>query len=232
MLKNKLESGQRVSAWLASERPREKFLQQGAEALSDAELLAIFLRTGVRGKNVLQLAQELLRIFGDLRGLLNADFRAFSQVKGLGQAKYVQLHAAKELIQRYLRIEIGRHDTLDSPTATKNFLAQRLRDKRSEVFAVLFLDNQNQVISYQELFQGSLQKTHVHPREIVHQCLLHNAAAVIFAHNHPSGHSEPSQADIELTQALKSLLVKLEIQVHDHLIVGNQIQSLAELGLL
>lgn len=228
----KLQQGHSVGAWLEAERPREKFLQQGAAALSDAELLAIFLRTGVKGKNVLDLAQELLRTFGDLRGLLNADFKAFSQIKGLGLAKYVQLHATKELIQRYSSIDLKRGDVLDSPTATKAFLSHCLRDKRSEVFALLLLDSQNRVIVYRELFQGSINQTTIHPREIVQQCLLHNAAAVIFAHNHPSGDSKPSVADVQLTQELKILLLKLDIQVHDHLIIGNQVQSLAELGFL
>ena len=232
MLEPKLKQEQKKDTWLISERPREKFLQQGAAALSDVELLAIFLRTGVKGKNVLNLAQELLQTFGDLRGLLNADFDTFSQVKGLGLAKYVQLHATKELIQRYLSIDLQRGDILNSPAATKAFLSQQLRDKRSEVFAILLLDSHNQVIEYCELFHGSLNQTTIHPREIVYQCLSHNAAAVIFAHNHPSGESKPSHADIQLTQELKILLLKLDIQLYDHFIVGNKIQSLAELGLL
>ena len=227
----KLESGRRILDWPEDERPREKFLQRGADALSDAELLAIFLRVGVRGKTALDLARDLLQEFGDLRHLLNADKDRFCQTKGIGEAKYVQLHAAKALMQRYLANGLQRDDVMDSVAASKAFLSARLRDQVIEVFAILFLDNRNRVICYKQLFTGSISSATVHPREIIRHCLDYNAASVILAHNHPSGIAEPSQADINLTQHLKTTLKVIDVIVHDHVSIGDQCVSLAERGL-
>lgn len=176
-----------ITDWPAAERPREKLLQQGAAALSDAELLAIFLRTGVTGKTALDLARDMLGHFDGLRPLFEADEATFCQLKGLGQAKYVQLQAVLELSRRYLEASLKRSDVLTSPAATRDYLRIRLRRYPHEVFAVLFLDNQHRVLHYQELFRGTIDSATVHPREIVKQALLYNAAAVIIAHNHPSG---------------------------------------------
>ncbi len=219
-----------ISDWPEGERPRERLLEQGAEALSDAELLAIFLRTGVRGKSAVDLARDLLKQFGGLRQLLDADLVTFTQAKGLGSAKFTQLQACLEMSRRFLLERIERDGPLSNPNEAKQYLLIKMRDYSKEVFACLYLDTKNCVIEFEELFVGSLHSAEVHPREVVKQALQYNAHAIIFAHNHPSGDTTPSQADIEITLTLRDALALMEIKVLDHLIVGNDVISLAEQG--
>ena len=222
-----------IRDWPMEERPRERLLARGAAALSDAELLAIFLRTGVKGKSALDLARELIGEFGGLRPLLEADLAHFRHAKGLGPAKYVQLQATLEMGRRYLEAELTRGGELTSPADTRRFLTARLRHHPHEVFACLYLDNRHRVIQFEELFRGTLSGTGVHPREVVKRALHHNAAAVIFAHNHPSGVAEPSRADEALTRRLTDALGLIEVRVLDHFIVGEgEPLSFAERGLL
>ncbi len=219
-----------ISDWPVSERPRERLLAHGPKALSDAELLAIFLRTGVKGKSAVALARELLGEFDGLRQLMCADLARFCQTKGLGEAKYVQLQASLEMAKRFLRESIEWSNPLTKPDDTKKFLLIRMRDYTKEVFACLYLDTKNRVIEFEELFVGTLHTAEVHPREVIKQALKYNARAVIFAHNHPSGDAQPSRSDIELTHTLREALALLDIKVLDHLVVGDTVQSLAELG--
>jgi DNA repair protein radc len=222
-----------ITDWPAQERPREKLIQRGAGALSDAELLAIFLRTGVRGKTAVDMARELLTQFGGLRGLLEAKREHFCRIHGLGIAKYVQLKAALEMGRRHLYEHLCRGDALSSPADTRAYLTAQLRAYPHEVFACLFLDNRHRVICFEELFRGTIDGASVHPREIVKRALYHNAAALIFAHNHPSGISEPSRADEEITKRLKQALALVDIRVLDHFVVGEgEAASFAERGLL
>ena len=221
-----------IKDWLASERPREKLLERGPAALTDAELLAIFLRTGVQGKSAVVLAQDLLKGFGSLRAMLMADQAAFCRHKGLGKAKYTQLQAVLEMSRRHLHETLQRGDALTSPEDTRQYLMARLRDRHQEVFACLFLDNQHRVIVFEELFYGTIDGASVHPREVVRRTLTHNAAAVILAHNHPSGVSEPSQADRRITQRLQEALALIDVRVLDHVVVGDVCVSFAERGLL
>ena len=220
-----------IRDWPEAERPREKLLQRGAEALSDAELLAIFLRTGLPGISAVDLARELLHQFGGLRPLLEADQENFCRGKGLGSAKYVQLQASLELSRRHLLATLQQGDALTSPQHTRDYLSARLRGYRQEVFACLFLDNRHRVLAFEELFFGTVDGASVHPREVVRRCLEHNAAAVILAHNHPSGVAEPSRADEQITQRLKEALGLIDVRVLDHMIIGDgEITSLAERG--
>jgi len=222
-----------INDWPEDERPREKLLARGAEALSDAELLAIFLRTGIPGKSAVELARELLAAFGGLPGLLAADQRRFCAEKGLGAAKYAQLQAVLELSRRYLFSRIGGQDVLTSPEATRQYLKMRLYGSPHEIFACLFLDNRHRVICYEELFRGTIDGASVHPREVLRRVLDVNAAAVIFAHNHPSGVAEPSQADLRITERLRELLNQIDVRVLDHIIIGEgDGTSFAERGLL
>lgn len=222
-----------ISNWPINERPREKLLTQGAHTLSDAELLAIFLRTGIRGKTAVDLGRDLLHRFGNLRCIVTADKENFCKVQGLGLSKYVQLQATLEIAIRYLQETLKRDDVLANPQATTQYLTARLRDHEREVFACLFLDNANRVIQFLELFHGTINCATIHPREVVKHALSHNAAAVIFAHNHPSGNAEPSEADKNITQQLKHALDLVDIRVLDHIIVGDgQITSFSERGLL
>jgi DNA repair protein RadC len=222
-----------ISHWPLAERPREKLCAQGPASLSDAELLAIFLRTGVRGKTAVDLARELLREYGSLRALLEAERAQLCRSPGLGIAKYVQLQAVLELGRRHLRETLTRGAALGNPADTKNFLTAHLRDRPHEIFACLFLDTRHRVIAFEEMFRGTIDGASVHPREIVKRALAHNAAALILAHNHPSGVAEPSQSDQRLTQRLREALQLVDIRVIDHLVVGDgQIASFAELGLL
>ncbi len=222
-----------ITDWPSDERPREKLLQRGAEALSDAELLAIFLRTGVSGKSAVDLARELLDQFGGLRQILAADQRAFCAGKGLGEAKYAQLQAVLEMGRRHLAATLQRGEALTSPAQTRAFLHAHLRDYPQEVFAGLFLDNRHRVIRYEELFFGTIDGASVYPREIVRRCLQYNAAAVIFAHNHPSGVAEPSRADQDLTQRLVAALALIDVRVLDHFVIGDgEDVSFAERGWL
>lgn len=210
-----------ITDWPELERPREKLLSQGAKSLSDAELLAIFLRTGIKGKTAVDLARELITNFGGLRNLLTASKKDFCQHLGLGEAKYSQLQAVLELSQRHLLETLQRSDSLTSPEATKDYFQAKMRDYPHEVFACIYLDNRNRIIQYSELFKGTLAGASVYPREVVKQALSFNAAAVIFAHNHPSGVAEPSMADKQITQQLRKALGTVEIRVLDHIIVGD-----------
>jgi len=210
-----------ITDWPASERPREKLLQRGPATLSDAELLAIFLRTGVKGKSAVDLARELLSDFGGLRPLLTATEEEFCLPLGLGSAKYALLQAVLEMGRRHLAQGLQRGDALNTPQATQQYLQAQLRDRDYEVFACLFLDNQNRVIRYQELFRGTIDAAAVYPREVVKQALAEGAAAVILAHNHPSGVAEPSVADRAITERLQQALNIMDIRVLDHLVVGD-----------
>jgi DNA repair protein RadC len=222
-----------IKDWPARERPRERLLEHGARSLSEAALLAIFLRTGVSGKSAVDLARELLARFGSLRALLAADREVFCEAPGLGPAKFAQLQAVLEMGRRHLSEKFERGGPLLSPGHTARFLQSRLRDYPYEVFAVLFLDNRHRVLAFEELFRGTIDGASVHPREVVRRALRHNAAAVILSHNHPSGVAEPSQADQRITGRLRDALALVEVRVLDHLIVGDgDCCSLAERGLL
>lgn len=222
-----------IKDWPEDEQPREKLLKRGAGALTDAELLAIFLRTGTPGKSAVDLARDLLQEFGSLKALLDADRDRFCQGHGLGDAKYTQLKAVMEIAKRHFNEILQRGSALNSPDITRAYLSAQLRGYSYEVFACLFLDNQHRVIQLDELFRGTIDSASVYPREVAKQALRHNAAAVIFAHNHPSGISEPSQADKLITEKLKQALALFDIRVLDHFIVGDGIPySFAEHGLV
>lgn len=222
-----------IKDWNAEDQPREKLLQRGSAALTDAELLAIFLRTGTPGKSAVDLARDLLADFGSLKALLNADQQRFCQSNGLGSAKYAQLQAVMEMARRHFKEILQRGSALSNPEVTRAYLSAKLRNYPYEVFACLFLDNQNRVIQLDELFRGTLNSAQVYPREVVKQALQHNAAAVIFAHNHPSGIAEPSHADKHITDKLQQALALFDIRVLDHFIIGDgQPYSFAEHGLL
>ena len=223
-----------IRDWPKGERPRERLLEQGAAALSDAELLAIFLRVGVRGKSAVDLARELIARFGGINRLFAASAAEFSQIPGMGPAKFVQLQAVVELSRRALGEQMKQSDTLTSPEAVRDYLRVHLSRLTHEVFFALWLDAQNRLIAGEELFRGTLTQTSVYPREVVKKALWHNAAAVVLAHNHPSGVCEPSPADRLLTQELKQALALVDVRVLDHFIVAGQCQplSFAEQGLL
>ena len=223
-----------ITDWPTAERPREKLLQRGASSLSDAELLAIFLRTGVKGKSAVDLARDLLARFGNLTKLFTASEKDFCDIHGMGQAKYVQFQAVLELSRRVLHEEMESGDALNSPGAVRDYLQLLLRGRQQEVFMAIFLDAQHRVTASEEIFSGTLTQTSVYPREVVKRALYHNAAAVIFAHNHPSGVAEPSEADKFITQRLKQALGLLDIRVLDHFIVGDGLNaySFAEHGLI
>jgi DNA repair protein RadC len=222
-----------ITDWPEDDRPREKLLTKGASALSDAELLAIFLRTGVKGKSAVDLARELLCRFGSIGDLFGADHDKFCAIPGLGDAKYVQLQAVIEMARRALAAEMKGGINLNSPAAVRDFLRLQLQHRQVEVFVGLFVDAQNRVLAVEELFSGTLTQTSVFPREVVRRALHHNAAGVIFAHNHPSGVAEPSHADETLTRALKEALALVDVRVLDHFIVGRGgTLSFAERGLL
>ncbi|MDP2904278.1 MAG: DNA repair protein RadC [Methylovulum sp.] len=222
-----------IKDWPTEDQPREKLLQRGADALTDAELLAIFLRTGTPGKSAVDLARELLVDFGSLKALLDANQQQFCQGNGLGNAKYAQLQAVMEMAKRHFKEVLQRGSALTSPEITRAYLSAQLRGYSYEVFACLFLDNQHRVIQLDELFRGTIDGASVYPREVVKQALHHNAAAVIFAHNHPSGICEPSQADKQITEKLKQALGLFDIRVLDHFIIGDGTPySFAEHGLL
>ena len=219
-----------ITDWPCAERPREKLIARGAAALTDAELLAIFLRTGVRGKNAVELAREVLGQFGNLRGLLRTAETDFCAVPGLGPARYAELQAVLEIGRRHLHESLGEREALKDPSTVRRLLQARLRDREHETFAALFLDNQHRVIAFDELSQGTIDGASVYPREVIKQALRRGAAAVIFAHNHPSGVAEPSAADRALTERLKAALAQVDIRVLDHFVVGEQVVSFAERG--
>ena len=222
-----------ITDWPLDDRPREKLLAKGAAALSDAELLAIFLRTGVRGRTAVDVSRDLLREFGSLAELCGASRERFCSFPGLGDAKFVQLQATTELVKRALASRMKLSDNLNSPAAVKDYLRLNLQHRQVEVFMGLFLDAQNRVIAIEELFSGTLTQTSVFPREVVRRALFHNAAGVIFSHNHPSGMAEPSHADESLTRVLAQALALVDVRVLDHLIVGKgSVLSFAEKGIL
>lgn len=223
-----------ITDWPADERPRERLLAQGAAALSDAELLAIFLRVGVKGKSAVDLARDLVCRFGGLNRLFAASPAEFSAVHGMGPAKYVQLQAVLEMSRRALAEEMVQGNAFASPGAVRDYLRLHLAGRPHEVFFALWLDAQNRLIAAEELFCGTLTQTSVYPREVVKKALGHNAAAVVLAHNHPSGLAEPSRADELLTRELKQALALVDVRVLDHFIVAGQSQplSFAERGLL
>ena len=220
-----------IRDWPAAERPREKLLTKGAAALTEAELLAIFLRTGLKGRSAVDLARQLLSRFGGLRALLNASETELCAEPGMGPAKYAQLQAGLEMARRHLGEGPERGKPLSDPAATRKYLRARLRDMPYEVFACLYLDNRHRVIAFEELFRGTIDGASVHPREVVRSALKHNAAALIFAHNHPSGVAEPSDADRRLTRRLQEALALVDIRVLDHFVVGDgEVASFAERG--
>ena len=217
----------------ADARPREKLLAQGAAALADAELIALLLRTGLQGVPVLTLAQQMLDRFGGLAGLLHTDAERLKQVKGLGPAKRAEVAAVLELARRAVLEQLSQRPVFETPAQVKHYVQLQLGALAHEVFAVLFLDAQHRLLHYEEMFRGSLTQTSVYPREVVKRALELGAAAVILAHNHPSGAAEPSRADEFLTQTLKSALALVDVRVLDHLVVGQgQAVSFAERGLL
>ena len=222
-----------IRDWPAGERPREKLLELGPAALTEAELLAILIRTGTRGLTALDIARRLLIEFGSLRSLLTADRERACAAQGLGPARYVALQASLELSRRHYQEMMTTGSALTNPRATKEFMRMRLRDLPHEVFCCIYLDNRNRVIAFDELFRGTIDGASVHPREVVKEALARNASAVILAHNHPSGVAEPSQADELITRRLKQALALVDIRVLDHLIVGDGVcESFAERGLL
>jgi DNA repair protein RadC len=222
-----------IRDWPEDERPREKLLDKGAAALSDAELLAILLRTGTRGHSALDLARELLKTFHSLRKFIAADRRQFCAQPGLGLARFAELQAAVEMARRQLSETLRAGPCLSSPKATRDFLSARLRDLEHEVFCCLYLDKRHRLIQFEELFRGTIDGASVHPREIVKLALQRNSAAVIIAHNHPSGVAEPSQADELITQRVREALALVDIRLLDHIIVGDcACVSLAERGLI
>lgn len=222
-----------IRDWPEQERPREKLLSRGPQYLSDAELLAIFLGSGQRGQTAVDTGRHLLAQVNGLRGLLDLPAHKMAELKGLGPARACSLAAALELGTRHLAIRLERGEALSDPRKAGDYFAKRLRCLQHEVFACLFLDNQHQLIAYEELFTGSLDGAEVHPREVLKTCLKHNAAAVIFGHNHPSGNPQPSAADRAVTARLKQALALLDVRCLDHFIIGDgQPTSMAELGML
>jgi DNA repair protein RadC len=223
----------KISEWPEQERPRERLLTNGPANLSDAELLAIFLRTGIQGLSAVDLARNLLKQYGSLRTLLSAEQNEFCQAKGLGVAKYVQLQATLEMARRYFAQQLNKSQTFNSAEDTKAYLTAKLRDEKREVFVLLLLDSQHRLIRFKEMFYGTIDSASVHPRILVKQALDDNAAAVILSHNHPSGIAEPSQADQHITRRIIDAMALLDIKVLDHIVVGDcQTVSFAERGLL
>jgi DNA repair protein RadC len=222
-----------IRDWPAGDRPREKLLAIGPTALTEAELLAILLRTGVRGRSALDVARTLLSEFGSLRALLTADRQRFCAARGLGPARYVALQAALELTRRHYQEMMMVGSALANPRATREFVQLRLRDLQHEVFCCLLLDNHHRVLAFEELFRGTIDGAIVHPREVLKLALSRNAAAVILVHNHPSGVAEPSPSDRQITVRLKEALALVDIRVVDHLVVGDGVcESFAERGLI
>jgi len=222
-----------IKNWPDAERPREKLIQRGADALSDAELLAIFLRTGVRGASAIDLARELLSHYGGLRPLMAAPREDICARRGMGSSKYVALRAALEIGQRCLAQRLERGEALTSPDLARSFLRGKLQDLPHELFCCLYLDTKHRVIRFEELFRGTIDGASVHPREVVRCALAHNAAALIVAHNHPSGVAEPSAADNALTRRLQEALAMVDIRLLDHLVIGDgEVVSFTERGLL
>ena len=222
-----------ISSWPPMERPREKLLASVSSSLSDVELQAVFLQTGIKGKTALEVATDLLLNFGSLSSLISANYKELCPQSGVGVAKAASLAAMKELSLRQLLEGLQSRDILTSSAATRDYLRARFKSCESEVFSCLFLNNQHHVMELEELFRGTIDGAAVYPREVVKRALYHNAAAVIFAHNHPSGIAEPSQADIAITRKLKPAMQTIEVRVLDHLVIGaGEVVSFAERGLL
>lgn len=220
-----------IKHWPAEERPREKLMEQGAHSLSDAELLAIFLRTGIKGVSAVELSRRAISHFGSLRGLMSASKDEFCACLGLGEAKFAQLQAVLEMAKRHLNEQLIRENVFTSVELVRSYLKSQLQMSQREVFAVLFLDSQHRLIRYQELFFGTIDAAAVYPREVVKSALQYNAAACILAHNHPSGVAEPSQADIHITGKIQQALALVDIRLLDHFVVGDGVPvSLAERG--
>jgi DNA repair protein RadC len=227
------DSPHTIRSWPRSERPREKLLDKGPQALSDAELLAVLLGAGTRGRSAVDLARELIGAFGSLRELLSADRARFRGRTGIGPARYAVLQAAVELTRRHLREPLRIGGALNEPESTRSFLIAQLRDRPYEVFCCLFLDSRHRLIAFEEIFRGTIDGASVHPREVIRQALLHNAAAVIAAHNHPSGVLDPSAADEYVTRRLREALALIDVRLLDHFIVGDgACYSFCESGLL
>ncbi|MGY0504732.1 RadC family protein [Luteimonas sp. e5] len=210
-----------IRDWPLAERPREKLHRQGASALSDAELLAIFLGSGLRGQDAVSTARALLTEHGPLRPLLERDARQLARLPGIGPARAAVLGAALELSTRFMAARLERGEALNDPQAAGRYFAHRLRHQSREVFAVLFLDNRHRALGFEELFSGTHDSAEVHPREVVRRALTHNAAAVMVGHNHPSGHPEPSEADRRITHALKRALSLVDVRLLDHFVIGD-----------
>jgi len=222
-----------IRHWAADDRPRERLLNDGAAILSDAELLAILLGQGTRGKSAVELARDLIRQFDGIRGTLNATANELTAVRGVGHAKAAILLAARECSGRYLRARLRPGVTIGSPADSREFLLASLRDRPHEVFCCLFMDNRHRVLAFDELFRGTIDAAAVYPREIVKQALSRNAAAVILAHNHPSGIAEPSQSDQLITRRIRDALELVDIRLLDHFVIGdNCCVSLASRGML
>jgi len=225
--------GHKLSQWPASERPREKLYAKGVNHLSDAELLAIVLGTGARGVDAVDYARRLLTEFNGVGGVLSASTDALKAIPGMGLARVAQLHVVLELARRYLKAQLERGDGFTEPSMVKDYLVAKLRHQHREVFVVLLLDSQHRLLNYTELFHGTINAAPVYPREIIKLVLSHNAAAVILAHNHPSGVAEPSQADQRVTERLKKALTMIDVNLLDHFVIGAGAPvSFAERGLL
>jgi len=222
-----------IKNWPDQQKPREKLLASGAHSLSDAELLAIFLRTGLSGCSAVELAAGMLEQLGGLRPLFNGNEKQLTGIRGIGPAKFAQLSAITELNRRYLREQLVRKAALSDPESTRDYLISLLRDRQREIFLALYLDNRHRVICHEELFQGTIDGAAVYPRVVAERALSHNAAAIIVAHNHPSGVSEPSSADEAITRRLRDALALLDIRLLDHFVIGDgRPVSLAERGIL
>ncbi len=220
-----------ITDWPEDERPRERLIRQGAHTLSDAELLAIFLRVGVKGKSAVDLGREMLERFGSISHLFSARLSEFTSINGLGSAKFAQLQATLELARRALQEGLRTRDVLDSPAATKTYLQLKFNGLQHELFVILFLDVQNRLITDEVMFRGTLSEASVYPREVVKSALAHNAAGVILAHNHPSGSAKPSKMDHHLTRVLKQALALVDVRVLDHfLVAGADVYSFSENG--
>jgi len=227
------EDSMSIKQWPIQEQPRERLLNQGASSLSDAELLAIFLRTGTRGQSAVDLARNMIAKFGTLAAIINADLSQFCNIKGLGIAKYVQLHAVMEIASRCHYQNISEQQHLTSPQTTRDFLLNQLSFNDEEIFAVLYLNQRHTPIHFEELFRGTIDCATVYPRVVVKNALKYNAAAIIIAHNHPSGVAEPSMADERITLRLQKALQLVDIRLLDHFVVGQgELTSMAELGKL
>lgn len=222
-----------INQWPKAERPRERLLKYGAKYLSNAELLAIFLRTGIPGKTALDLARDLLSCFGSLDKILESDFNSFVKIKGLGEAKYCQLQASLELVSRHYNCKVEESVSFSNQDLARNYLLSHFPNIKHESFACLLLDNNHKLIQFKTLFTGTINQAQVYPRIVAQTCLKYNAAAIILAHNHPSGSMRPSESDKVITRKLISTLELIDVRVLDHFIIGkNDVYSMAQNGLM